>query len=122
MLTAYNWPGNVRELENSIDRAVAVAKDGIILPSDLPPEIDARRRPGADTGGAAAAPRGGILDDRPTLAELERRYIDLVLAECGGNKKKAAERLGIDRRTLYRALERTGVDASDDTGDDTGDD
>ena len=45
----------------------------------------------------------------PPLAELERRYIALVLAETGGNKKKAAERLGIDRRTLYRALERAGV-------------
>lgn len=122
VLTTYNWPGNVRELENAIDRAVAVAKDGIILPSDLPPEIDARRRSSAEADAAAAVLRGGIIEDRPTLAELERRYIDLVLGECGGNKKKAAERLGIDRRTLYRALERAGVEAGDDTGDDAGDD
>lgn len=61
---------------------------------------------------------GGIIEDRPTLAELERRYIDLVLTECGGNKKKAAERLGIDRRTLYRALERAGVETGDEPGDD----
>jgi len=69
-------------------------------------------------GGSPAEP-GGIFDDRPTLSELEKRYIGLILAECGGNKKKAAERLGIDRRTLYRALERAGVAAgSDDEGDD----
>jgi len=138
VLAHYQWPGNVRELENAIDRAVAVAKDGVILPSDLPPEVGLRRRPGAGAAatdstspGATPAPKGGsagsggsggsLIDDRPSLAELERRYIDLVLAECGGNKKKAAERLGIDRRTLYRALERTGVepgDASDDTAED----
>jgi two-component system response regulator AtoC len=123
VLTTYNWPGNVRELENAIDRAVAVAKDGIILPSDLPPEIDARRRPGVDVNiGSTATPRASLIEDRPTLSELERRYIDLVLAECGGNKKKAAERLGIDRRTLYRALERVGMAAGEDASDDTADD
>ena len=64
-------------------------------------------------GGVSVAD-GGIIADRPTLGELERRYIQLVLGECGGNKKKAAEKLGIDRRTLYRALERGGEDAVDD--------
>jgi two-component system response regulator AtoC len=109
MLAHYSWPGNVRELENAIERAVAVAKGNVILPSDLPAEV---------FGGAAAAP-AGFIDDRPTLAELEQRYIALVLSECGGNKKKAAERLGIDRRTLYRALERSGETAA---GEDEGDD
>ena len=106
LLTSYAWPGNVRELENAIARAVAVAKGNVILPSDLPPEV----------GGAGPIVTGdgtGMIEDRPTLAELERRYIALVLHESGGNKKKAAERLGIDRRTLYRALERTGAEAGD---------
>jgi two-component system response regulator AtoC len=103
LLTAYGWPGNVRELENAVERAVAIAKGNVILPSDLPPEV---------LGGEAPRP-SGIIDDRPTLAELEQRYIALVLGESGGNKKKAAERLGIDRRTLYRALERSGADAGD---------
>ncbi|MGA9657346.1 MAG: sigma-54 dependent transcriptional regulator, partial [Polyangia bacterium] len=109
VLCRHVWPGNVRELENAIERAVAVAKGNVVLPSDLPVEV---------YGGSPAAPTG-IFDDRPTLSELEKRYIALVLGECGGNKKKAAERLGIDRRTLYRALERAGVAAgSEDDGED----
>jgi DNA-binding NtrC family response regulator len=105
LLSGYAFPGNVRELENAIERAVAVAKGNVILPSDLPPEVGGGPEPGA------GAETGGILGEvgnRPTLAELERRYIQLVLGEVGGNKKKAAEKLGIDRRTLYRALERSG--------------
>jgi two-component system NtrC family response regulator len=95
----------VRELENAIERAVAVAKGNVVLPSDLPPEVGGGPEPGAsgESGGLL-----GEVGNRPTLAELERRYIQLVLGEVGGNKKKAAEKLGIDRRTLYRALERGG--------------
>ena len=108
MLGRHAWPGNVRELENAIERAVAIAKGNVVLPSDLPAEV---------YGGSPVAP-ASLIDDRPTLGELEKRYIALVLAECGGNKKRAAEKLGIDRRTLYRAIERSG-DASD--GDDESD-
>ncbi len=103
-LGRHPWPGNVRELENAIERAVAVAKGNVVLPSDLPTDV---------IGGETSLP-SGIIDDRPSLAELERRYIALVLSESGGNKKKAAERLGIDRRTLYRALERSGGEAAND--------
>ena len=96
----------MRELENVIERALALSKDGVILPSDLPPEVAAGE---AAAAAAAAHPMlGGLVDDRPTLAELERRYIELILRETGGNKKRAAEILGIDRRTLYRTLEREG--------------
>ena len=109
VLSRYTWPGNVRELENAIERAVAVAKGNVILPSDLPADVHGTTPPpGAAPTGGGSSGSGGLIDDRPTLAELERRYIALVLSECGGNKKKAAERLGIDRRTLYRALERSG--------------
>ncbi len=108
LLSGYAWPGNVRELENAVERAVALAK-GVVLPSDLPPEL---------LGTLSPRPATGLIDDRPTLAELERRYIELILAESGGNKKRAAERLGIDRRTLYRALERAGAaPPSGDEGD-----
>ena len=82
LLNAYGWPGNVRELENAIERAVAVAKGNVVTPSDLPPEVGG----GAGTAAANAAGGGGqgqaeagIIADRPSLGELERRYIQLVL-------------------------------------------
>ena len=103
LLRAYGWPGNVRELENVVERALALSKSGIILPSDLPVEL---RAEGGRPGGPAALSASNLVDDRPTLAELEQRYISLVLQQEGGNKKRAAEILGIDRRTLYRTLER----------------
>jgi DNA-binding NtrC family response regulator len=116
LLQRYGWPGNVRELENVIERALALSKDGVILPSDLPPEV-------AQASPVGAAP-AGIADDRPTLAELERRYIELILRETSGNKKRAAEILGIDRRTLYRTLEREGraADATPDPANQEDDD
>ncbi|HXJ22127.1 MAG TPA: sigma-54 dependent transcriptional regulator [Polyangia bacterium] len=112
LLSGYAWPGNVRELENAIERAVAVAKGNVVLPSDLPPEVGGSAALGVP--GGVSVTDGGIIADRPTLGELERRYIQLVLGECSGNKKKAAEKLGIDRRTLYRALERSGDITPDD--------
>jgi two-component system response regulator AtoC len=119
LLVAYDWPGNVRELENAVERAVAVAK-GVILPSDLPPEVSGRVT--TPTPAAAGPPVEAIIADRPTLGELERRYIQLVLGESGGNKKKAAEKLGIDRRTLYRALERSDDEVASETASDDDDD
>ncbi len=97
-LERYAWPGNVRELENAIERSLALSKEGVLLPSDLPPEIA--------HGSSPLAPPPNLIDDRPQLAELERRYMELILRETGGNKKRAAEILGIDRRTLYRTIER----------------
>ena len=97
VLLAHDWPGNVRELENVIARALALNPSGVVLPEDLPDAIRA----------ASPAPAPAPLpdtSDRPTLAELERRYASQVLLETGGNKTRAAEILGIDRKTLYRIL------------------
>ncbi len=97
LLLAYHWPGNVRELENVVARALALNPSGVILPDDLPEAIR--------TGHAAEpAPPGGAGEERPTLEELERRYARQVLRETGGNKSRAADILGIDRKTLYRIL------------------
>ena len=93
-LTAYDWPGNVRELENAVARALALNPSGVILREDLGETI--RQAPPPSPGPMPA--------DRPTLSELERRYADLVLHEASGNKTRAAEVLGIDRKTLYRLL------------------
>jgi DNA-binding NtrC family response regulator len=114
VLERYGWPGNVRELENAIERALTLAKGGVILSSDLPAEV----LEGAGASPAPAAPAGAeplaalLGNDRPTLAELDRRYIELILRETGGNKKRAAEILGIDRRTLYRTLDRERASSS----------
>ncbi|MBI5367427.1 MAG: sigma 54-interacting transcriptional regulator [Planctomycetes bacterium] len=90
-LRAYDWPGNVRELRNCMDRAVVIADGPLIQPEDLPSALFAVPRPG---------------DDRLlSLDELEREHIRKVLRHTAGNKKKAAEILGIERSTLYKKLE-----------------
>ena len=98
-MLAYPWPGNVRELENVIERAVALAEGSQLLPEDLPPQVRDRR--GVDLLAGALA-RG------LTLAEVEREYLLRVLEAEAGNKTRAAARLGLDRKTLYRKLEEYG--------------
>jgi DNA-binding NtrC family response regulator len=59
---------------------------------------------------AARAPLSALFEDLPALDELERRYLLYILEITGGNRTRAAEILGIDRRTLYRMIERYGID------------
>jgi transcriptional regulator with PAS, ATPase and Fis domain len=96
LLLGYHWPGNVRELENVIERAVALCEREIVGPEDLPPAMRERR----NQDRLAAALAQGL-----TLEQLEREYIERVLEAEGGNKTRAAQRLGLDRKTLYRKLE-----------------
>ncbi len=102
LLARYSWPGNVRELENTIEHAAAVCADRLITINDLPQRIVERAAP---PSAVIAAPSVSLIDDRPSLAELERRYVQLILSENDGNKSRAAELLGIDRRTIYRYLD-----------------
>ncbi|MFZ4795142.1 MAG: sigma-54-dependent transcriptional regulator [Blastocatellia bacterium] len=97
ILTAYKWPGNARELENAIERAVALAESGNLIPEDLPDRV--RNQAGTTTIIARARER------RITLHELEREYIVEILRMSGKNKSRAAEILGVDRRTLHRKLD-----------------
>ncbi len=97
LLSTYAWPGNVRQLENAIHRAMAVSPSSTILPEDLPVEL---RDPGAAPS-MSPAPGSGT-----NLRQLKRRHVLEVLERAGGNKLRAAQMLGIDRRTLYRILER----------------
>ena len=96
IMLAYTFPGNVRELENMVERAVALAEGEQIGPDDLPPAM--RERKSQDRLATAVAQ--GL-----TLDQLEREYIERVLESEGGNKTRAALRLGLDRKTLYRKLE-----------------
>ena len=96
ILLGHHWPGNVRELENVVERAVALCDREIVGPEDLPPAL--RERKGQDRLGAAVAQ--GL-----TLEQLEREYIERVMQAEGGNKTRAAQRLGLDRKTLYRKLD-----------------
>jgi DNA-binding NtrC family response regulator len=98
-LSSYHWPGNVRELENLIERLVVFSRTPIIDIRDLPPTVTPR----------APALEKRLFDDLPTLEEIERRYLVHVLEEVGGNRTRAAEVMGIDRRTLYRMAERFGI-------------
>jgi DNA-binding NtrC family response regulator len=100
-LVAYNWPGNVRELESAIEYAVLHARGHAIAPEDLPEKLQS-----AQVRTAARAPLSALFEDLPPLDELERRYLLYILDIAGGNRTRAAEILGIDRRTLYRMIER----------------
>ncbi len=101
-LLAYPWPGNVRELANAIEHAAVVAGDSI-LPADLPARV--REYAAAPhEAGTAAPPLPG--DETLTLAELERRHVLALLAREGGDRRRAAELLGIDLSTLYRKIKR----------------
>jgi DNA-binding NtrC family response regulator len=101
LLCAHRWPGNVRELEHTIERAVVLTQNPTVLPQDLPPEIQ------APAGGRPSA-EAPVLP----LRELERRHLLFALERAGGNRKRAAEWLGITRRTLYRMAARHGIDLS----------
>ena len=101
-LLAYSWPGNVRELRNCIERAVALTRFEEIAVEDLPEKVQNYRRSRVVVD----------LDDTAHLVsmeEVERRYILRVLEAVGGQRTKAAQILSLDRKTLYRKLERWGV-------------
>jgi DNA-binding NtrC family response regulator len=97
VLTSYAWPGNVRELENVIERAVALARGARLTLDDLPDRVR--------SNGEAAVILARSSERRLTLHELEREYIIETLRRTGGHKSRAAEALGLDRKTLYRRLD-----------------
>ncbi|MBZ4415410.1 sigma-54 dependent transcriptional regulator [Myxococcus sp. RHSTA-1-4] len=98
-LLAYGWPGNVRELQNCIERAVALTSFEQLTVDDLPERVRNYSQP-------KAVPENTDPSELVTLEELERRYIHRVLEAVGGSRTLAARVLGVDRKTLYRKLER----------------
>ncbi|RMH11827.1 MAG: sigma-54-dependent Fis family transcriptional regulator [Gemmatimonadetes bacterium] len=103
VLAEYDWPGNVRELENALERAAVVARERTIRADDLPERV-------------REAPPPALVSDHlppnPPMEVIERAYIQWVLQAEGGNKTRAAEVLGIDPSTLYRKLNRYGLNES----------
>lgn len=93
-LFRYDWPGNIRELRNCIEASVVLCKGDTIELSDLPPQIS-----GSDTRAKVD------LDVGITIAEGEKRLIMSTISACKGNKTKAAQILGIGRKTLHRKLQ-----------------
>lgn len=100
-LLIHPWPGNVRELQNCMERAVALAERQILGPEDLPPSLGGLGMVGGQDG-----PIGHLVP----LAEIERRHILGVIDRIGGNRSRAAQILGVDRKTLYRRLEQYAQD------------
>ncbi|HWB80449.1 MAG TPA: sigma-54 dependent transcriptional regulator [Nannocystaceae bacterium] len=104
LLLNYDWPGNVRELENCMERAVALSRLDRVTVDDLPAKVREHKPERVVLTGEES-------DELPTLEELERRYIAKVLRAMAGNKSQAAKTLGLDRRTLYRRLDKHGLGA-----------
>jgi two-component system, NtrC family, response regulator HydG len=103
LLIRYDWPGNIRELENCIERAVIIARGDVIVPADFPPQI--RILSMEEETDVFGLPCGRSLE------EMERALIMKTLVETGGNRTKAAEILGINRRTLQNKLRQYGRNA-----------
>lgn len=101
VLVAYDWPGNVRELENVIERAV-ILEDSPQIGVDALPDKLRRREP---TGERLIVEQAQV-----TLEELEKEYLIKVLNDTNWQKKKASAILGINASTLYRKIQRYGLD------------
>ncbi len=99
----YPWPGNVRELKNTLERAITFNDTGMIQAGELDfGEVDATIAPAVAAVARAQA--------TASLDQMEKDHIIKVLKETGGNKKKTAEILRIERRTLYNKAKRLGID------------
>jgi DNA-binding NtrC family response regulator len=95
MLQAYEWPGNIRELRNVIERALLLHRGPVLGAADLPI--------------SQARPAAGLPGSRVSLADLERRHIEAVLAHMGWHQGQAADVLGISPKTLYRKIREYGL-------------
>ena len=114
-LMGYSFPGNVRELENILERALIYCEDEEILASDL--DFAEGRRAGTprtesarDEDAGAEGPAVGSAAPAASLDSMERDAIGRALAKWGGNRSKAAEELGISRRTIQNKIKKYGLE------------
>ncbi|PKN18467.1 MAG: hypothetical protein CVU71_13315 [Deltaproteobacteria bacterium HGW-Deltaproteobacteria-6] len=99
LLMAYDWPGNVRELENVLQQTLLLSPFVVILPENLPDRFRQKAEPKKSPG----------LQDMTPLEEVQREQILQTLKETSWNQSKAAEILGIDRKTLRMKIRRYGL-------------
>ena len=105
-LARYDWPGNVRELANVLERAQILAENHTITVDELPDNLLTHASESGDEG------------DGQKLHRIQRRHVQAVLEEAGGNKVHAARALGISRRALYRLLDKYALrDETDPRGE-----
>ncbi len=110
ILSDYPFPGNVRELASAIERAVTFCDGNVILPEHLPARIRKRQ---TDTPEARPGLPAGNLADWPTLEQVQQDYVGRVISAVDGNKRRAAQILGVNRRTLYRWLDSEKDETND---------
>ena len=109
LLCQHNWPGNVRELQHAVERSVAMASSGEILPEDLPENLGRRESVGVRT---EHFERPFKEAKEAIIEEFEKAYVKHLLDAHNGNISRAAQHSGIDRRSLHRLLAKHGIDAS----------
>ena len=107
VLETYSWPGNVRELSNAVENLTQLSRGHEINVDDLPAKIQADVLKKALRRPQAGEDLPALIEDWPSLDELERRYIQVLLGRHK-EKQRIAEILGVDRTTLYRKLKRYG--------------
>jgi Nif-specific regulatory protein len=96
MMIEYDWPGNINELKNAVQRALLLGDGRTINPDDLPQELQEMET--------------RSLVNFPSMETMEKRHIRKALQRADGNKKKAAQLLGIARDTMYKKIEKYGID------------
>ncbi|MEH6797889.1 MAG: sigma-54 dependent transcriptional regulator [Halopseudomonas sabulinigri] len=107
-LLHYPFPGNVRELQNAVERAATFSEGAFIELQNLPERMQSANSENANSplsDPLSSLTGTPVLEQLPSLENVQRRYIHQVLEAAGGNKRKAADILGITRRTLYRWIE-----------------
>lgn len=107
-LKGYSWPGNVRQLENAIEQAVVLTRNPVLTLEDLPREV-CEHLPVPEN---SPAPGHLSVLDMPSLEEVKKRYALYVIERVRGNMSRAAKILKVDRRSLYRMLDRWKADLS----------